>query len=123
MSKYVIWRNHKPSLLKLQSVLAEWDYARQSPVLLQKMNHLQALRWRAAEEFAGLVESYRQALESYVQKRSRAGAVPSSNHQPAPSLRLIVNETIKRFNELDAQREWHRRQMTAQAAPAARIAP
>lgn len=109
--------------VNLQSLITEWDYARQAPVLLQKVNHLQALQWRATPELSGLVDAYRQAIEAYLQKRSRASAPPTSPHPPPPSHRLVVNDTIKRLNELDAQREWHRRQMTAKAAPPTQNVP
>ncbi len=94
------------SELKLQQVVAEWEFAAQTPLLLEKINHLQALRLRAeaAAELAALVDDYRLALESYLQERRRTGT-GSAKHLEKPSLRLIVNETLHRLDELDARRE------------------
>src|SRR5262249_50132296 len=44
--------------VKLQNILAEWDYARQSSLLGQKINHLHALRLRAAQELTDLIDGY-----------------------------------------------------------------
>src|SRR5207249_10004805 len=54
---------------KLQSILAEWDFQRQRPLLLQKMNLLAALRRRASEDSAALVDDYRQILDAYLDRR------------------------------------------------------
>jgi len=95
-----------PSELKLQQVVAEWELAAQTPLLLEKINHLQALRLRAeaAPELAALVDDYRLALETYLQERRKIGT-GSARHLERPSLRLIVNETLHRLDELDARRE------------------
>ena len=44
------------------------------------------------------------ALETYLQERRKIGT-GSARHLERPSLRLIVNETLHRLDELDARRE------------------
>lgn len=102
--------------VRLQNIIAEWEFSRQTPVLLQKMNYLEVLRMRAAHELAGLVEAYRQTLEAYLQRRNQAAARAALKNQPSPSTRLIVDDTIERLDDLDKQREWQRKQMSVKTA-------
>ena len=95
--------------VKLQNLIAQWEYRRQVPVLRQKLNLLQALRLRASPDLVGLVDSYRFALESYLRKRSNPLTSDSSKGQFS-SYRTCVNEALKRLDELDIQREALRRQ-------------
>ena len=98
---------------RLQSILAEWDFQRQRPVLLQKLNFLAALRLRASSEAIGLVEDYRQTLEAYVQKRSKAGGAARKKISPAE--KLLVSEAVKRLDYLDNLREALRNQINPPA--------
>jgi len=101
--------------LRLQTIFAEWDFPRQRLVLLHKLNLLSALRQRASQNSIGLVEQYRQALESYVERRSAVRG-SARKRETSPAARLIVSESIKRFDELDARREALRNQTNAPAA-------
>ena len=58
----------------LQRIIAEWDFSRQQPVLMEKARQLQALRTRAAPELAELVSAYAQTLQSYAGGRRPKGA-------------------------------------------------
>src|SRR5262249_9628504 len=93
-----------PAQVRLQTILREWELARQQPVLLQKLNLLAVLRQRASQEAVRLVEDYRQTLEAYLQQRSRNGS-SARKTESLPPARLVVNEAIKRLDLLDAQRE------------------
>lgn len=104
-----------PTQVKLQSILTEWDFQRQRPVILQKLNLLQVLRLRASEGSAGLVEGYHRTLAAYLQKRTRIGG-PARPGKPAPAVTWIVNDTLKQLDGLDAQRETLRKQTNAPVA-------
>jgi hypothetical protein len=93
-----------PTQVTLQSILAEWDFARQRPVLLQKLDLLQVLRLRASQECLGLIDDYTQTLRSYLQRRGRVRG-SERKAEKSPATHLIVADTIKRLNELDSQRE------------------
>ena len=89
------------SQVNLQTILAEWDFQPQRALVLEKLNLLQALRLRASQDSADLVESYRQALDAYVQNRSKTGG---RKGKMSPEARLVVSDTIKRLDFLDTRR-------------------
>ena len=91
--------------VKLQQILSEWDYARQRPVLLQKVNYLQALRMRVPQDLAGLWEEYQQVLSLYLQKRDQAGSSSGRKNQFTSTFKILVSDTVKRLDTLDNQRE------------------
>jgi len=101
--------------MRLQTIFAEWEWQRQRPVLLQKLNLLAALRRRASQDSVGLVEGYRHALETYLERRNAVRG-SARKKDTSPAARLIVSESIKRFDDLDAQREALRNQTNAPAA-------
>jgi len=55
----------------LQTVLNDWDFRQQTPLLQTKVAQLQMARLRCTPELAGLVEGYRATLEKYLVTRSR----------------------------------------------------
>lgn len=71
--------------VKLQRVISEWEPARQTPVLQQKIALLEILRRRAAPELVGLAGEYQQTLAACVGRRS-------SRH---------ARDTLKRLDALD----------------------
>ena len=91
--------------VKLQQIISEWDYARQRPILWQKVNYLQALRMRVPQDLAGLWEEYHQALSLYVQRRDKAGSSSGKKNQFASTFKILINDTVKRLDALDMQRE------------------
>jgi hypothetical protein len=109
------------SQVKLQHVITEWDYPRQTPVLMLKLNHLQALRLRTSPDLAGLVEDYRQVIESYLRRRNQAGV--SGNHKLQPENHGIVADTLKRLDALDAHREMLRKSTNAPPGAELTITP
>jgi hypothetical protein len=102
--------------VKLQNVMAEWDYDRQAPLLWQKVNHLQALRLRAAQELTDLIESYRQALDFYLQRHRSPAQAPSAPKKTPFDHAMTLNETVKKLDELDARREFLRQQTNPKTA-------
>ena len=72
--------------VRLQIILAEWDDKRQMPLLTQKVSQLQALRLRSPPEALGVIDGYMVTLQNRLRKR------------------MNTPETIRRLNDLDAQR-------------------
>lgn len=88
--------------VSLQSIIRDWEPARQTPALERKLRELQMLRPRLARELAPLVEQYCQVIETYVQNVNHKGFVlPFRKHA---LLRRNANETLQLLDELDAQR-------------------
>jgi len=92
------------SQVKLQSILADWGFERQQPVLREKVNLLQALCLRASLDSIALVEDYRQTLENYLQRRGNPGGSDRKTGSTPPA-RFLVKETIKHLDTLDARLE------------------
>jgi len=90
--------------VKLQRVLAEWPIHRQTPILLQKINVLGSLRLRAPQELIGLVDNYRLVLDTLFRERQGHGQGPFPSHALSKD-KGLVQDAIKRLDELDAQRE------------------
>jgi hypothetical protein len=98
---------------RLQTMLVEWDYARQRTLLQKKINHLQALRWRVTKEMLALVDDYLHTLESYVQKRDKTASVPVLKNETLPNLKILLRDTLHQLDALDAQRLQLQRQTNA----------
>jgi hypothetical protein len=99
----------------LQTVIGEWDYARQAPILKQKINHLQALRLRSAAELLALLDGYLGTLDDYIARR---GKEPSQRRKPenTGAVKSLVAATVRRLNQLDSQRELLQQQLKAPTA-------
>jgi hypothetical protein len=93
------------SAVKLQGVIAGWDDARQVALLTDKINRLLALRLRVAQDFAELVDQYRQVLESYLQRRSSRRLGPRSTEMTATHRNVSASAAIRRLDALDRLRE------------------
>jgi hypothetical protein len=91
----------------LQTILREWDAARQTQALRGKLTELTLMRLRAAPEVAILVEEYRLAIETFLQSPIQAPTVSKSGKTSA--LSKVALETIKRLDALDVRREALRR--------------
>lgn len=104
------------SRISVQKVISEWDFANQFGLLMEKVNHLQALRLRAPPNEGHLVDSYREVLALYLQKRrvtSRASVG-----------RGIAQETVKKLESLDARRHaWVPVENPTAPSPRVAVAP
>ena len=89
----------------LQTVVREWDEARQVPMLQRKVVELDLLGPRVAPEVAPLVDDYRRLIRSYLQKRSLAGHTLSSRKPSGPVTDRLAEETLNQLDALDARRE------------------
>lgn len=88
--------------INLQTAVREWDRSRQLQVLRQKLFELALLRIHLAPDAVPLADDYRQALQTYFQKRNAsAKIVPVTG--PIPD--VPTEDLVKALNELDARRE------------------
>jgi hypothetical protein len=87
----------------LQTMIREWDRARQEQALTGKLRELALLRPRVAPELAVLAEEYSQALEAYLHSRYRTGPIPRMGGKA--ELSRIAEETLRRLDALDARRQ------------------
>jgi hypothetical protein len=95
----------RPTRVRLQTVVGEWDFARQSVVLAQVLNRLQALTPRADKELAEVVAAYARTLADYLAARDRPQGPERLRHPLAPNPALVASRTVRALDELDAQRE------------------
>ena len=51
-----------------------------------------------------IVEDYLGTIEGYVQKRDKTSAAPVLRNETLPNIRIVVRETLRRLDALDAQR-------------------
>lgn len=63
--------------VKLQTIVSEWEPAKQEPVLRGKIDELSALRLRVAPELAGLATEHLQALETYLNQLGTGRRAPA----------------------------------------------
>jgi hypothetical protein len=88
----------------LQRIITEWEFARQQPVLLQKVERLLALRPRASPELAELVDDYARVLQSYANGRPpkfRPSPLAAGETKRLPA---AVRKLLQQLDELDARR-------------------
>ena len=95
-----------PMLTKvnLQKILVEWEFAQQEGLLVQKLNHLQALFMRCRPEQASLVSEYFHNLSQYLQFTRETLAQPVSRNRASANAHLIAVETSRRLDQLDEAR-------------------
>lgn len=93
------------SSVPLQTVIREWDTARQKEVLRRKATALGALRLRLAPELMSLSADYASALEAYLQSLETLGSRPTTMRIQAGGTRIATYKLLKRLEALDAQLE------------------
>jgi hypothetical protein len=91
--------------VSLQSVIRNFDSARQMAILQVKLRDLELAELRMAAPLAPLAAGYRAALAEYLgQSRQTASVTPVSKHPwPGPT-KAGARETLAKLDELDAQR-------------------
>lgn len=87
----------------LQQVIREWDAARQTAALNSALRELELLRTRVAQEYVGLVQDYRQAIEAYLKERDRGVSGLFTTRRAAQSRAAAA--AIQQLDELDARRQ------------------
>lgn len=90
--------------VNLQTVIGEWDYARQKPVLRQKITQLQMLHLRVSPALLRLTDDYCAALINYLARREKAGFGAEARGMVAETPRLLARKTVETLNHLDVVR-------------------
>jgi hypothetical protein len=81
----------------LQTVISDWDFPQQVPLLRAKLFQLQTARMRLPGELAAVSDSYRAALENYLRVRGAAWF--------GMTARAAAARAVAELNQLDQQRE------------------
>jgi hypothetical protein len=88
--------------VSLQTVLREWDTARQTQALQLKVRELEQLRLRLAPEHVALADEYRQTLAAYLEHRDHANSLlPFRKHALQ---RRALDDAVHRLDALDGRR-------------------
>jgi len=95
--------------MTLQRIIKEWPFRDQRSLLWQKFHLLRSLELRASPQPAQLMEEYRATLENYLQSRERGKRTLSRNADGSANIPLLVKETLRRLDDLDARREQMKR--------------
>lgn len=90
--------------VSLQTIIREWDFARQSGVLHERARQLFLLRARVSQDVVHLVDDYRQVLEAYLKERDKAG-YNVTGKQSSRGLDRVAQETLRDLDVLDIRRE------------------
>jgi len=92
--------------ISLQAVIRNFDSARQTPILQNKLRDLGQAQWRMAPQFAALSDAYRRVLADYLAGGNAAqpAARPTVKYPPAAPLKKGVADAVKKLDALDAQR-------------------
>lgn len=90
-------------LVSLATVVRDWEFARQTPVVRAKLTELDLARQRVAAEFLPLVDDYRRLLANYLAQRGQVGLTGGKVN--SPTARSLMRETLRQLEALDQQRE------------------
>ncbi len=87
----------------LQTILREWDYAKQTAMIRTVQQQLMLVRLHVAQPLAPAVDAYRKVLEEHLKKVEKVGFVPLSKGISMPRFNAIVRETTRQLDGLDTQ--------------------
>jgi hypothetical protein len=94
----------------LQTLIREWSFHEHEAILRQKVNQLFALRVRAPQELAVIVEQYRAVLDAYLGERTSKKLAERSDD--SRQVRALMENVLTTLNALD-----QRRAMSGKPAP------
>ncbi|MSU59504.1 MAG: hypothetical protein EXS35_15260 [Pedosphaera sp.] len=101
----------------LITVVRDWDFMRQTPVLRAKLKELDFARQRVAEEILPLVDDYRRVLANYLDHRGRAGLALTGARGNIPAAKTFLQDTLKQLEALEARRQEMKPAAAVSAAP------
>jgi len=107
----------------LTTVIRDWDFGRQAPTLRRKLTELNSGRARIALELLPLVDEYRRLIADYLNHRDNTAATFAGRRGDVSNVRLLVRETMKQFEALEAQRQQLKPQASSPVAAAAPVTP
>jgi len=86
----------------LQTIVGEWNQERQTQALHAKLQQLELLRPRVAQELIPLVDEYRRVITTYLQNRDHVGFVLPFRKKAA--VRHAADQALRQLAVLDQQR-------------------
>jgi hypothetical protein len=91
--------------ISLQAVILNFDSARQTAILENKLRDLEMAQFRIAAPLAALTDTYRRAIADYLgQGKTTGSARSTTKHSQAASQKADTRDTLKKLDSLDAQR-------------------
>jgi hypothetical protein len=90
--------------VSLATIIRDWDFVHQDQTLRAKLQQLELVRLRVAQDLVGLVDDYRHWLAEYLEKRDRAGILLPGSKIAAPGAKLVVRDALKQLDELESRR-------------------
>ncbi len=90
--------------IPLEEIVTEWDFQRQLPILRQLLQQLHAIRINAPVPLRPLALRYIDAIDSYLEERSRFGYPSATRGQPPLRPKLLVRELVERLRILEGAR-------------------
>jgi len=104
--------------VSLQTLMSDWSFQDQEPILRGKINQLLVLRARVPQEFALLVNNYRSTIEKYLATRTSKNLARRA--ASAPAVKALLGAITSELGSLDQQRAaLNARSMAASARPIA----
>lgn len=91
--------------LTLQSVMIDWDFAEQPPVLSERIRQLRMLLRALPPEVKPLAAGYANTLQAYLEQRSRAGAQPTLPGLEQANVSDAMRTAVTALDALDRRRD------------------
>lgn len=92
------------SEITLQDIVRDWDGFNQRTALIRKVQELDLLRPRVAQELIVVVDDYRELLGEYLSNQSFSGSFFGLRKRSGPIRNRLSELTIRELAELDARR-------------------
>lgn len=89
--------------VKLQTIVRDWEPAKQEAVLRGKVGELESIRLRIAPELAGLTSEYRQAIDLYLNQRNPSTSGGQQSHIAPGQIMRGQRDLLKRLDALDVR--------------------
>jgi hypothetical protein len=91
--------------ISLQAVIRNFDQPQQAAIFAVKLRELELAQFRMTAPLAALAGGYRRAVADYLEQGKTAESVRSAAaHPQAASQKVNARDTLKKLDELDAQR-------------------
>jgi hypothetical protein len=89
----------------LQRVIVEWEFSKQYPVLLLKVQRLRAIHLRCAPDALELLDGYLRVIEAYTLGSGTSATAATGKNKGPTRLRISAKAAVGQLDELDVRRE------------------
>jgi hypothetical protein len=90
--------------VSLQTIVREWERARQVEALQRKLNDLNLARLRVVPDLVPLLDDYRAVIQNFLQRRNESVVTMTFKKRQARILDRLAEEAIRQLDALDAVR-------------------